>query len=125
MYDRTLILDILDNVKQSLETILEWTEGVTSVNDFLEPSSGMMLLNAVCMKLFAVGEEVKRIDKHTDKHFFAAYPHINWQEVMRMRDVIAHHYFELDVYVVFDTLQNDVRPLLQTATQMIKDLAKQ
>jgi uncharacterized protein with HEPN domain len=124
MYDKSLISDMINNVKQSLENILEWTEEIISVSDFLDSPTGIILLNAVCMKLFAVGEEIKSIDKRTGKLLFADYPAINWQEAMKMRDVIAHHYFELDADVVFDTLQNDVRPLLQTIIHIKKDLDK-
>jgi uncharacterized protein with HEPN domain len=70
------------------------------------------------MKLFFVGEEIKSIDKRTDKQLFSLYPSINWSEAMKMRDVIAHHYFEIDADVVFDTLQQDIKPLLQVIIQI-------
>jgi len=42
---------------------------------------------------------------------------------MKMRDVIAHHYFEIDVDIVFTTLKHDIQPLLQTVRQIKNDLA--
>ena len=125
MYDKLLISDSLDNIEQSLNDILEWTASIYSVDDFLMSSSGMILLNAVCMKLFAVGEELKSIDKRTDKQLFQDYPVMNWKEAMKMRDVIAHHYFEIDAEIVFSTLQHDIRPLLQTIKQIKIDLMKE
>ena len=104
MYDKSLIADTLGNIERSLKEILEWTVAVRSADDFLTSSSGAILLNAVCMKLFAVGEELKNIDKWTEKQLFKLYPTINWKEAMKMRDVIAHHYFEIDAEVVFSTL---------------------
>ena len=65
----------------------------------------MILLNAVCMKLFAVGEEVKALDKRTDKTLLPKYPQIQWKDVMGMRDVIAHHYFELEADKVWFAFQ--------------------
>ena len=122
MFDKSLIVEMFDNIEKSLNEILEWTEKVVSVNDFLVSSSGMILLNAVCMKFFSIGEEIKNIDKQTDKQLFSSYPVIDWREVMKMRDVIAHHYFEIDAEVVFDTLKNDAPILLQTIIQIKKDL---
>ncbi|MCL1933471.1 MAG: DUF86 domain-containing protein [Candidatus Azobacteroides sp.] len=122
MYDKSLILDVLENIEQSLNNISEWTATIRSADDFLTSSSGMILLNAVCMKLFAVGEELKNIDKRTDKQLFPIYSVINWKEAMKMRDVIAHHYFEIDAEVVFKTLQHDLPPLLQTIKQIKSDL---
>jgi uncharacterized protein with HEPN domain len=41
---------------------------------------------------------------------------------MRMRDIIAHHYFEIDANRVFNTVRNDILPLLQVIEQMKEDL---
>ncbi|GHT08294.1 hypothetical protein AGMMS49525_17490 [Bacteroidia bacterium] len=62
------------------------------------------------------------IDKRTNKQLFASYPTINWSKAMKMRDIIAHHYFEIDAEVIFDTLRQDVPPLLQIIIQINKDL---
>ena len=118
MFDKTIVSEALENIEQSLNDILEWTSMLRSVDDLLTSTSGMILLNAVCMKLFSVCEELKKIDKRTDKQLFPLYPAINWKEAMKMRDVIAHHYFEIDAEIVFSTIQHDVRPLLQTIKQI-------
>jgi uncharacterized protein with HEPN domain len=122
MYDKSLLLNSLQQIAASLQKIIERTTDITSVDDFICSPTGMDLLDIVCMRLFAVGETVKTIDKHTDKSFLPLYPSINWQEIMRMRDVIAHHYFEIDANRVFNTIRNDIAPLLQIIEQMEKDL---
>ena len=35
----------------------------------------------------------------------------DWKGVMGVRDVIAHHYFEVDPDAVFDIIKNDLNPL--------------
>ena len=122
MYDRIIILESLENIEQSLNDILDWTVHIDSVDDFLKTSSGTILLNAVCMKLFAVCDELKSIDKRTEKQLFSLYPAINWKEAIKMRDIIAHHYFEIDAEIVFKTLQDDIQPLLLTIRQIIVDI---
>jgi len=122
MYDRIIILESLENIEQSLNDILDWTVHIDSVDDFLTTSSGTILLNAVCMKLFAVCDELKSIDKRTEKQLFSLYPAINWKEAIKMRDIIAHHYFEIDAEIVFKTLQDDIQPLLLTIRQIIVDI---
>jgi len=69
-----------------------------------------------------IGEEVKRIDKYTEKHFLSNYPSIPWKSIMGMRDRIAHGYFEIDIDVVFYVLKNDILPLLEVVKQMKIDL---
>ena len=122
MFDKSLILDAIENIEQALIDVTEWTSTIHSVDDFLISSSGMILLNAVCMKLFTVGEELKNIDKWTNKQLFPLYPIINWKEAIKMRDVIAHHYFDIDAEVVYKTLEEDIQPLLHTIKQIKLDL---
>ena len=57
----------------------------------------MFVLDGVCMKLIFIGESVKTIDKLSEGELFSLYPVIPWKEIMKLRDVIAHHYLKIDV----------------------------
>jgi uncharacterized protein with HEPN domain len=48
------------------------------------------------MVIIALGEAVKTLDKLSDKKLLPTYPSIEWKKVMGARDIIAHHYFEVD-----------------------------
>ena len=67
MYNRTILLESLQNIERVLQEVIEWTTRVRSSDDFSASTEGIILINAVCMRLFAVGEELKAIDKRTDK----------------------------------------------------------
>ena len=41
---------------------------------------------------------------------------------MRMRDKIAHHYFEIDTDVVFHPIEEDIPRMLQVITRMLNDI---
>ena len=41
---------------------------------------------------------------------------------MGIRDIIAHHYFDLDAEVVFNVVKNEFPNLLQTIRRMKNDL---
>ena len=124
MYDRELVLDSLQNIETSLNEVVEWTAHVRSVDDFATSPEKVILLNAVCMKLFAVCEEIKVIDKRTQGELLPLYPLVDWRKAMRMRDVVAHHYFAIDASVILQTLHDDVRPLLTAIVQIKADLLK-
>ena len=47
---------------------------------------------------------------------------VPWNDVIGMRDIIAHHYFEIDIDVVSDILKYDIPPLITVVKQMITDL---
>ena len=122
MYDQYRIKELLRRIETSLKEIIDWTAHIKSVDDFLLSQGGMILLNAVCMKLFSIGEEIKSLDKHTNKMLLPKYDTIQWKDIMGMRDVIAHHYFDLDAEKVFDTLKEDVPVLLDVIIEMKQDL---
>lgn len=41
---------------------------------------------------------------------------------MKMRDKIAHHYFEMDVEVVFKTLKEDIPMMIPVVQCMIEEI---
>ena len=47
-----------------------------------------------------------------------------YDKITDLRNFIAHEYFRVDAEDIFDTVQNDVQPLLTTIQQMIGDLEK-
>ena len=122
MFDPELVLNRLNQIKSALETIISRTEEVKTPNDFLKSPGGMLRLDAICMNLIALGESVKGLDKLTNGELLPKYPQIYWGGVMRMRDKIAHHYFDIDTDVVFLTLEEDIPSMLPVVEQMIADL---
>lgn len=122
MYDSGIARDILQKISSAIETITERASVVKNPNDLLCSPSGMMRLDAICMNLIALGEAVKGLDKQTHGELLPQYPEMYWSGVMRMRDKIAHHYFEIDVDVVFRTIQEDIPQLKKVIDRMISDL---
>lgn len=122
MYDLGIVKDILQKISRVIETITERASAVKNPNELLCSPGGMMRLDAICMNLIALGEAVKGLDKQTHGELFPQYPEMYWSGVMRMRDKIAHHYFEIDVDVVFRTIQEDIPQLKKVIDKMIADM---
>ena len=96
MYDKLLAIETLKNIENSLCEVIEWSRDITSVDDFVTSSTGMILLNALCMKLIAVGEETKNLDRHTSGELLKQYPAVPWKQIKGLRDIIVHRYFSLE-----------------------------
>ena len=122
MYDSVIARDILQKISIAVDTITERASAVKSPNELLCSAGGMMRLDAICMNLIALGKAVKGLDKQTHGELLPQYPEMYWSGVMRMRDKIAHHYFEIDVDVVFRTIQEDIPQLKKVIDRMISDL---
>ena len=123
MRDKTLIIETLEQLEQVVENLLESTSNVSDINELPGSADGMLRLNGICMCFIIIGEEVKRIDRYTEKNFLPNYPSIPWESIMGIRNRIAHGYFEIDIDIVFDVLKNDIPPLLEVIKQMKNDLS--
>ena len=117
-----MILHILELIKSSLQEVSKRSDKISEPNDFLTSESGVILLDSICMKLSAVGESIKSLDKITNHELLPKYSEIPWKNVMGVRDFIVHHYFEVDADVIFDICKNDVPVLVSVITQMMEDL---
>ena len=124
MFDTELALDTLSQIKDTLSMIMARTSHIHKVDDFYMNESGMILLDSVCMKLVAVGEALKNLDKITNKELLLKYPAVNWKDIKGMRDIIVHHYFDIDASVILYSLQKEVPDLYSTICVMLRDLSR-
>ena len=122
MYDKTLIIETLEQLERVIENLLESTSKISDINELPKSADGMLRLNGICMSFIIIGEEIKRIDKYTAEKLLQNYPSISWKNIKGMRARLAHGYFDIDVDIVFDTLKNDIPPLLTVVKQIKKDL---
>lgn len=121
MFDKNLVIHTLDLIDRSLSIIAERTSEIVIADDFLLTGSGMTLLDSVCMKLIAIGESIKNLDKLTNKELLTAYSEIPWKRVMGVRDIIVHHYFDVDADEIFNICKNDIPVLHEVIKRMIAD----
>ena len=123
-YDKELILDTLEQIRDALVIVEKRCSYAKSADDFCDTEEGQEKLDSICMKLIAVGESLKNIDKLTDKKLLLQYPHIKWKEIKGIRDILSHHYFDLDAVVIFDICNDEIIELLATINQLIEDITK-
>ena len=74
------------------------------------------------MKLLAIGELLKKIDRKTHKLLLVQYAEIDWTGFIGLRDVIAHDYYNLNPMKIFEICANEVVPLHSTVNKIIAEL---
>lgn len=122
MFDKELVKDILLQVYEATQKILKRFEPIRSANDFINSESGMEKLDAICMQLIAIGESIKNLEKITENDFLGRYPEIEWKKIKGMRDIISHHYFDVDAEVIYDVCKNHIYDLAVTIKKMLEKL---
>ena len=115
--------DILEDILSAIERLEERTKSVRSIDDFIGSSENMVLLDATCMLLIAIGESLKNLDKTTNGQLLPTYPSIPWKNVKGLRDIIAHHYFDVDAAQILWIIQNEIKPLKQAIEYFIRELS--
>lgn len=97
-------------------------EGHTADEQERDPKMAARRLDSACMVFIALGEQLKRLDRHTGGKLLAKYPGIDWRGCMGQRDVIAHDYARLDPDRILTTIR-DQAPRLRNGVNlmMVKD----
>jgi uncharacterized protein with HEPN domain len=122
MFDKSLVLSILIQIDDALETIVGRAERIRSADDFTGSPAGMEKLDSICMLFMAVGEALKNLDKITAGTLLSRYPEIDWKGVIGFRDIIAHQYFDIDADQVFWICAHELGPLSAAIKRMIQKL---
>lgn len=92
--------DYLDHMRQAIVDAQSFTEGMAQ-EDFIQDKRTQQ---AVVMSLIVLGEAATKVmDQHpafTERH-----KQIPWRSMRGMRNRIAHGYFDINLEVVWDTVQ--------------------
>ena len=121
--NNSLALDILYDIQTAIERLQERTRKIHHIDDFLGSSDGMVLLDATCMLLIAIGESLKNLDKVTNGELLPTYPAIPWKQVKGLRDIISHHYFDVDADQILWIVTNEIDPLEKAIKHFIDELS--
>lgn len=117
-----IVLGLFQQIEESILLLQQWNKDINEVDDYLLTPEGMKNLAASCMIIEAIGESIKKIDKKTNGELLVLRTEIPWKRVMGMRDHIAHGYFDIDAEVVFQTIKNNISPLLDAVRFFISYL---
>jgi uncharacterized protein with HEPN domain len=72
--------------------------------------------------LIAIGESLKKIDALTNGQFLDRYPGIDWKKAKGLRDILSHHYFDLNAEAIYDVCKTKMPLMKQTIGKMLGDL---
>lgn len=94
---------LLEDIQEAMGKIRKYTAGLDR-NDFL--ASGMAA-DAVVRNLEIIGEAANRLPEE----FTARHSEIEWRKIIGLRNRIVHHYFGVDLDIIWVIIQQDLPPL--------------
>ena len=98
--DQEYLLDILEAAKLAVS----YTRSVTQ-EEYLQDTQ---LQDSVIRRLEIIGETARRIS--VEMH--AKFPSIPWKDMIGMRNQMVHEYDDVDLYIVWQTVQHDLPHLI-------------
>lgn len=90
---------------------LEFVQGLTR-EDF---DSNELLRLSLTHLLQVIGEAARRVSPE----FRAAHPQIEWKAIVGMRSKVVHDYLNVDEDIVWDTVINELRPLVNELEKIL------
>lgn len=103
-----------DRVRDILDAIAEIQEFTRNM-DFDTFKDDDKSIRAVEMNFIIIGEAANQIPDEVEEK----YPSIPWVLMRAMRNRIVHVYFNVDEKLMWDTVQNDLPPLVAELEKLI------
>ena len=116
------VLGILEQIQTAIGQLKEWNADIKQADDYYLSPDGMQKLAASCMLIEAIGEGIHQIDDITEGKMFPERPEIPWEDVIGIRNHIAHGYFDIDGEVVYSVIKQDLNPLLEAIEYFVEAL---
>jgi uncharacterized protein with HEPN domain len=102
---------ILDAAREALS----FTAGKTRV----DLNANRMLVLSLVKEIEIIGEAAGKISEETKNK----YKTIPWLDMIDMRNHLIHVYFEIDLDILWDTIVNDLPPLVKELEKIISPLS--
>ncbi len=108
--DKGHLLDILE----AAEIALTYVRGM-SRDDFLDD---LQCQDAVIRRLEIIGEASRRTSGKTQNKF----SDLPWSDMIGMRNMMIHEYDGVDLYIVWETVNTDLPPLIEVIEGILQTL---
>ena len=116
--DKKNTLELIAFILLSIELIEHRFESIAISDDFVEDEDGLEKLDAISMRLQTIGEAIKNILKRNPEVLTPEADKSYWNNIVKFREIISHHYIDIDSEIVFDICNEDIKELKELVSQV-------
>ena len=103
----------IEHIQDCIKKVKAYTDDLDE-DSFIENE---MVQDAVIRNFEIIGEATKMISDNLKQSYYE----IPWKEIAGMRDKLIHDYLGVDVYVIWETIKNDIPILEKFLDKIIKN----
>ena len=107
-------LIFIKHIMESIENIESFSKGL-SKNKF---EKDRLKQSAIIREIEIIGEAVKNLPIE----FTVKYPYVEWSKIAGTRDKIIHHYFGIDLDIIWDIIKHDLPDLKKEIKKILEEL---
>ena len=94
MFDKNRIIDRCEQVVESIDLILHWSEAINTPEEFLLSPDELLL----------------------------SFPDVPWRKIIGLRNIISHEYSSIDEAIIFAIIKQSLLPLKSNVLRIITSL---
>lgn len=102
-------------------------EAIDTIHDFLDGKNfetfhnDKILRFAIIKNLEIIGEAAYLITKELKNK----YPEVPWREIIGMRHILVHGYYQIKEEIIWATIENEINPLKESIILVLNDFVEQ
>lgn len=104
----------LKDMQEAIRRIQAYTEET----DYDAFCADIKTQDAVMRNLEIIGKATKQLSETVRQQA----PHIPWRNIARMRDKLIHHYFGVNLDIVWHVVQDDLTPLTTAIDSILRSI---
>lgn len=107
----------IEHILDSIERIESYTKNLTKE----KLTKNVKIQDAIIRRIEVIGEAAKNLPSY----FRNKYPAVEWSDIIRTRDKITHHYFGVDLNIVWDIVKKDLPDLKKKVKSILEEKSKE
>ena len=113
---KRIFLDYLEDILTAIDEIDDFTRGYTAATF----ADDRKTVNAVIRSLEVIGEAAKQVPEEVRRQA----PGIPWKYMAGMRDKLIHHYFGIDLEIVWKVSREELPALRPEIIHLLQETQK-